>query len=408
MKNRISIGPNLNENKELSKEKFNTYKKEELSQSQTSSMRCKIFNSTKLMVLFILCLQNSIYTVLRRYSQGVLKEEYSKHEVLLVAELIKFIFSIFMISFSLNSGQQQQQQQQHHHHQKLGARVIFLLRSSGKMFFLACMYGIMNILSFIALRNIDAGTFTIFAQLKILTTATFSKLMLDRKYSVAKWRALVELILGALLFSSHIFSTEDDNTTATSSTTKTTANQLLGILAVITEVTTSGFASIYFEKVIKTSKDNLTIWERNLQLAFGSIIIYLAFILYHKGETVGYGGGWTQITLILSVLGAAGGFLVALSIQHADAILKTLSTTGAIILSSILDHMFMGGPLTSVMILASGVVILSICNYTFDATPPSLVGAGTSSKCKIKNIVPSGIDHTEGEDKSLTRIERHV
>ena len=36
------------------------------------------FNNTKLMVLTVLCLQNSLYTLLRRYSQGVLKEKYSK------------------------------------------------------------------------------------------------------------------------------------------------------------------------------------------------------------------------------------------------------------------------------------------------------------------------------------------
>ena len=35
-------------------------------------------NSTRLIVLTILCLQNSMFTVLRRYSQGVLREVYSK------------------------------------------------------------------------------------------------------------------------------------------------------------------------------------------------------------------------------------------------------------------------------------------------------------------------------------------
>lgn len=35
-------------------------------------------NSTRLIVLFVLCFQNSLFTVLRRYSQGVLKENYSK------------------------------------------------------------------------------------------------------------------------------------------------------------------------------------------------------------------------------------------------------------------------------------------------------------------------------------------
>ena len=41
----------------------------------------KCMSSTRLMVLTVLCLQNSIYTVLRRYSQGVLNETYSKVSV---------------------------------------------------------------------------------------------------------------------------------------------------------------------------------------------------------------------------------------------------------------------------------------------------------------------------------------
>ena len=35
-------------------------------------------NSVKVVVLIILCLQNSLFTVVRRYSQGVLEETYSK------------------------------------------------------------------------------------------------------------------------------------------------------------------------------------------------------------------------------------------------------------------------------------------------------------------------------------------
>lgn len=37
-----------------------------------------MMSSTKLFVLVLLCMQNTLFTVLRRYSQGVLKEIYSK------------------------------------------------------------------------------------------------------------------------------------------------------------------------------------------------------------------------------------------------------------------------------------------------------------------------------------------
>lgn len=53
-------------------------------------MNCSL-NTTKLAVLLILCLQNSVFTILRRYSQGVLKEIYSKVSLLLdvIVEIVK-------------------------------------------------------------------------------------------------------------------------------------------------------------------------------------------------------------------------------------------------------------------------------------------------------------------------------
>lgn len=41
-----------------------------------SALGC--MSSTRVMVLLVLCLQNSMFTVLRRYSLGVLHETYSK------------------------------------------------------------------------------------------------------------------------------------------------------------------------------------------------------------------------------------------------------------------------------------------------------------------------------------------
>eukprot|EP00558_Chaetoceros_sp_UNC1202_P002977 CAMPEP_0197234280 /NCGR_PEP_ID=MMETSP1429-20130617/2060_1 /TAXON_ID=49237 /ORGANISM="Chaetoceros sp., Strain UNC1202" /LENGTH=387 /DNA_ID=CAMNT_0042692645 /DNA_START=83 /DNA_END=1246 /DNA_ORIENTATION=+ len=323
----------------------------------------------KLLVLIVLCLQNSIFTVLRRYSQGVLKEQYSKYEVLLVGEIIKMIFSAYVISTQLSSSPTSDSDIKNSNHQlSFTSHLIKLCTSAQKMFILSIIYGIMNILSYVALRNVSAGIFTICAQLKILTTATFSTLMLNRKYSWTKWRALLTLIIGVLLFSEPVWnkagilqSSDDDG------------NVILGTLAVLTEVTLSGFASIYFEKVVKTDPEgqNLNIWERNFQLALGSFPVYLGFIL------VGNGGklfnGWSKVTFVLALLGAAGGLLVALSIKYGDAILKTLATTGAIVLSSILDHVWLQGPLTASMALAGCVVVTAIFDYSFDATPLSLV-----------------------------------
>ena len=51
----------------------------DLTKKTNSAMVFKsMMNSTKLAVLLVLCCQNTVFTVLRRYSQGVLKEDYSK------------------------------------------------------------------------------------------------------------------------------------------------------------------------------------------------------------------------------------------------------------------------------------------------------------------------------------------
>jgi len=223
----------------------------------------------------------------------------------------------------------------------------------------------MNILSYVALRNISASLFTICAQLKILTTATFSSIILNRKYSAVKWRALLILSIGVLLFSEPLWNSDE----AKLPTNENKMNVILGTAAVLTEVILSGFASIYFEKVIKTDVEQLNIWERNFQLALASFPVYLTFIAAYRGEEEGYFGGWSWVTFWLAFLGAAGGLLVALSIKYGDAILKTLATTGAIVLSALLDHAWLGGPLTAVMSLAGCIVVLAIFDYTFDPTP---------------------------------------
>lgn len=302
-----------------------------------------------------------------------------QYEVLLVGELIKMAYSAYKISTGLTAGE------------TAGPKLKYLLRRSSKMAVLACIYGAMNILSFVALRNISAGMFTVFAQLKILTTATCSKLMLNRQYSMTKWRALISLMMGVLLFSEPIWNKDDIGMNPEG------GNVFLGTAAVLIEVVLSGFASIYFEKVIKTDPEQLGIWERNYQLAFGSIPIYILFILYDEGGEVGYFGGWSVVAVILALLGAAGGMLVALSIKHGDSILKTLATTGAIVLSATLDHFMLGGPLTSIMCIAGVQVIISICNYTFDASPPE-------PPLQIeKPATPSISVHKDEEMNSLTQ-----
>jgi Nucleotide-sugar transporter len=94
--------------------------------------------------------------------------------------------------------------------------------------------------------------------------------------------------------------------------------------------------------------------------------------------------------LVVASLGAAGGILVALSIKYGDAILKTLATTAAIVLSSVLDYAFLDGPLSPTMCIAAFQVIVAIANYSFDATPdePVMSLSSPTSLLAERSVTP--------------------
>lgn len=108
-------------------------------------------------------------------------------------------------------------------------------------------------------------------------------------------------------------------------------NPFIGVVAVLTVVTLSGFAGIFFEKILKTRTEytQLTIWDRNVQMAFVTILLIflkLTFIDSFDLLQKGFFHGYSYVTFIQILLNAAGGMLVALAVSYADTIIKVLFT----------------------------------------------------------------------------------
>ena len=71
-------------------------------------------------------------------------------------------------------------------------------------------------------------------------------------------------------------------------------------------------------QVLKTT--TLTVWDRNLQLAVYSMIIYVPWAIWESPGDPFH--GWSPITLMVALLGALGGILVAMVIKYADGLAK--------------------------------------------------------------------------------------
>lgn len=245
---------------------------------------------------------------------------------------------------------------------------------SWKLAIPAILYTIQNTLQYVAVSNLDAATFQVTYQLKILTTAIFSVLMLGRSLSPRKWLSLLLLIVGVSIIQApqalsqpvfkeetpkiwpralekihHIGSPAAFHMAKRSGSYEgihedraaqiASMNSQVGLVAVLTACALSGLAGVTFEKVLKesTSAKPTSLWVRNCQLSFWSLFPSLFIgILWKDGEIIaktGFFAGYNWVVWTAISFQAAGGVIVALVINYADNIAKNFATSISILLS---------------------------------------------------------------------------
>eukprot|EP00559_Dactyliosolen_fragilissimus_P003625 CAMPEP_0184865086 /NCGR_PEP_ID=MMETSP0580-20130426/16948_1 /TAXON_ID=1118495 /ORGANISM="Dactyliosolen fragilissimus" /LENGTH=316 /DNA_ID=CAMNT_0027364129 /DNA_START=99 /DNA_END=1046 /DNA_ORIENTATION=+ len=153
------------------------------------------------------------------------------------------------------------------------------------------LYTIQNNLLYLALSNLDAATYQVCYQSKILTTAIFSMIMLDRKFSPLKWLSLFILALGVSIVQISGSTEKAENEEDSSSN-----NRIIGLMAVFCAAVTSGFSGVYFEKILKGSMTS--IWIRNIQMGLPSVILAYATVFVHDSASVrekGFFVGYTSV-----------------------------------------------------------------------------------------------------------------
>lgn len=195
---------------------------------------------------------------------------------------------------------------------------------SWKLAIPAVIYTIQNNLQYLAVSNLDAATFQVTYQLKILTTAIFSVLLLGRTLSARKWLSLLLLVVGVSIIQVPQAISQPDVSTAQSTPWTKTLEQLhglgnnvaarmvkrsgsyegihedragqiphmdkrIGLIAVLVSCALSGLTGVLFEKILKDSSSakTTTLWVRNCQLSFWSLFPSLFLgVIWKDGEII--------------------------------------------------------------------------------------------------------------------------
>lgn len=273
------------------------------------------------------------------------------------------------------------------------------------------VYIIQNNLLYLSASHLDAATYQVTYQLKILTTALFSVVILRKRLQSIQWISLILLVFGIVLVqlahtdvkppSSTLTSTSppspflleqlqqqqhqhkdtatkiridllhkqrtsaNDNTPNLANNGAVTQNRMLGLWAALGACVLSGFAGVYFEKILKGA--TISVWMRNVQLSLLSIPFGAIMCLINDGTTIrekGFFFGYDLFIWYLIVLQAGGGLIVAVVVKYADNILKGFATSLAIIISCIASIYIFNFQLTLQFTVGAVLVIISIYLYS--------------------------------------------
>lgn len=201
-------------------------------------------------------------------------------------------------------------------------------------------------------------------QLKILTTAIFSVIMLRKVLSIHQWAALGVLFVGVSIVQLQPAHKDVEDVTVEQ-------RPFIGLLAVIISCFLSGFAGVYFEKILKGTRQS--IWLRNFQLGFLGIIIGVITMLFKDSAPLrekGFFHGFHFLVWVVIGLQSFGGLMVAMVVKYADNILKGFATSAAIVLSSIASIFIFKFVLSLQFTIGAGLVMVALYAYGTYAPQP--------------------------------------
>lgn len=322
--------------------------------------------------LITLALQNAFLTIIMHYSRisTAPNKTYSAAAAVLLNELLKGIVSIVIalkrIDVTMAESSSWHEKDPKFLSRPNPSRLPSYLHSSRiqnltsqvfspdcyKLAVPAILYVIQNNLQYVAASNLDVATFQVTYQMKILTTAFFSVLLLRKRLSRTKWLALVMLAVGVGIVQiqstsapshpapSHAGSHHDHKDLGARAPqdepiiiATRVMHPLRGFIAVILACMTSGLAGVYFEFILKSSSGSSPppdLWVRNTQLSLFSLVPALVPILFggSNDPTLSWLGGvinkfqnfngWAIGTILTQTF---GGLVTAIVIRYSDNIM---------------------------------------------------------------------------------------
>ncbi|CAK9046457.1 UDP-N-acetylglucosamine transporter (Golgi UDP-GlcNAc transporter) (Solute carrier family 35 member A3) [Durusdinium trenchii] len=239
------------------------------------------------------------------------------------------------------------------------------------------LYTVQNNLLFISLSNLSGAVYQVTYQLKILTTAVLSMLILNKALGSTKWCALLILTTGVALIQLPRGEAKED---------VQKGDSVVGLAAVISACFTSGLAGVYLEKILKQTDSS--IWMRNIQLAFfGGILAFIGCYV-QDGKKIAENGfmqGYSGLVWAVIALQAIGGLVVAAVLKYADNILKCFGNALSIVISCIMSAVFLQEFKPDLLFVLGTLCVLIATTLYSIGVPSTVLRWVSADKAKVED-----------------------
>eukprot|EP00450_Noctiluca_scintillans_P023201 CAMPEP_0194530604 /NCGR_PEP_ID=MMETSP0253-20130528/67599_1 /TAXON_ID=2966 /ORGANISM="Noctiluca scintillans" /LENGTH=336 /DNA_ID=CAMNT_0039375857 /DNA_START=110 /DNA_END=1120 /DNA_ORIENTATION=- len=229
-------------------------------------------------------------------------------------------------------------------------------------------YQLLNNLNFVTLYYLDAPTYQILSNLKIVGTGIAGYCMLGRRLTRGQWGSLLLLTLGSATTQLRLCDTSDATVPQMTPLTIFSGNPL-GYLSAAVCVCVSATLGVYTEMFMKGSAASIH-WQNFQLYIFG--VIANGFVLVLRKE-MGPGAATSlfhgfNLGAALSVAAAGGtGLAVSFLLRYADSIVKTYASVMCIPFTALVSFVAFGTAITSQLTFGSATIIISLVFYFFGA-----------------------------------------
>lgn len=243
------------------------------------------------------------------------------------------------------------------------------------------IYVFHNNVQFFTMSYVDAATYQILGNLKIVSTGILFRVALKRSLTRTQWIALLLLTMGA--------TTSQISGCGQSVLAAPMMGYVLGLISACLSAT----AGVYTEFLLKKNNDNLY-WQ-NVQL-YGFGVIFNALNLTYEDARSGYANGswmtsglagYNWVVWLIVINFSFSGLFVSWLQKYADTIVKVYSTSSAMLLTALLAVGFFGLEPTLQLFVGIIVACCSLVLYFLPPeTPPPALPVAVKPEPAPKNV----------------------